>query len=91
MFMNLEITIVYIEKLINTSTGHPVTCCEWCRRGVDVYLYPYRTSVLDEGGWSLCFLEGETVPIVEKAGWAPGPVGMGVVKRKSLAPTDVCT
>jgi hypothetical protein len=28
---------------------------------------------------------------VEKAGWAPGPVGMGVVKRKSLAPTDVCT
>jgi hypothetical protein len=41
MFMKLEITVVYIEKSINTSTGHPVTCCGWRRGGVDVYLYPY--------------------------------------------------
>jgi hypothetical protein len=33
--------------------------------------------------------EGALVPIVEEAGWASGPVWMGVEKRKSLAPTGV--
>ena len=40
------------------------------------------TLALDEGGWSMPrpghFTHGkDTVPIVQKAGWAPGPVWMG--------------
>jgi len=41
MFIKLEITIVYIQKLINIGTGHSVTYCVWQRGGVDSYLYPY--------------------------------------------------
>lgn len=81
---------------MNTSTGHPVTCCGWHRGGVDKYLYPYWISAVDEGKVSMpClghFTPGkETLLIMEKTGWAKGPVWMGVVKRKSPAPTGVCT
>jgi len=31
--------------------------------------------------------EGAPAPIAEEAGWGPGPLWKGVVKRKSLYPT----
>jgi hypothetical protein len=56
-------------------------------RGIALlFLYPGGLVV---GGWSTphpdCFtpLEGDPVPIVQEAGWAPGPVWMGA---KNLPP-----
>lgn len=57
MFIKLEITIVCIQKLINIGTGLSVTCCGWQRVGIGLYLYPYRTSALDEGGLSPPYLD----------------------------------
>ena len=49
------------------------------------------TSALDEGGWSAPlpgrFTPGkDPVPIVQEAGWAPGPVWTGA---ENLAPTGI--
>ena len=49
------------------------------------------TSTLDEGGWSTPLPDRFTprkdpVPIVQEAGWAPGPVWTGV---ENLAPTGI--
>ena len=49
------------------------------------------TSALDGGGWSTSrsgrFTPGkDPVPIVQEAGWAPGPIWTGV---QNLAPTRI--
>jgi hypothetical protein len=36
--------------------------------------------------WPLCPRERDSVPTVEKAGWAPGPVRTGA---ENLAPTEI--
>jgi len=41
--------------------------------------------------WPLYSLERDLVPTVQEAGWDPGLVWVGVVKRKSLATTGVLT
>jgi hypothetical protein len=48
--------------------------CGWVAKATPRPLYPREKA---------------PVPIVEEAGWAPGSVGMGVEKRKSLAPIGV--
>jgi hypothetical protein len=50
----------------------------------------HSTSALDKGGWSTSRSGGSTpekrdpVPIVQEAGWAPGPVWMGMEKISCL-------
>jgi len=60
--------------------------------GVEVYLYSYLTTAL-EGGWgisvtprSLFTPVKEPVPIIQGAGWAPGPVWTGA---ENLALTGI--
>jgi hypothetical protein len=49
------------------------------------------TSALDGGGWSKPCLttlspQRDPVPIVQKAGWAPGPVWTGM---ENISPTRI--
>jgi len=37
--------------------------------------------------WLLYTQEGASVPIIQEPGWAPGPVRVGLEKRKSLVST----
>jgi hypothetical protein len=60
---------------------------------VGVQIYPYWTLVLEEGRWSTPCpghypVERELVLILHKAGYAWGPVSMGL---KNLAPTGAWT
>ena len=58
--------------------------------GVEIYLYPFMTMALEGGeGVSVTprpiFTPGkDPVPIVEDAGWVPGPVWTGA---ENIAPT----
>jgi hypothetical protein len=57
----------------------------------EVQLYPFVTSALEGGVWSASrpgrFTPGkDPVPIVQEAGWAPGPVW---TCAKNLAPTGI--
>jgi len=68
--------------------GHPRTGHEGVE---DVYPYSFFNLGPRWGGWSTpCpgrFTPGEdTVPIVEEAGWAPGPVWTGA---ENLTPTGI--
>jgi hypothetical protein len=70
---------------------HPIPGHQGPRGGVEVYLYSLSTSALDEGGCSVPrpgrFTPGkDPVPIVQEAGWAPGPVW---TCSKNLAPTGI--
>jgi hypothetical protein len=64
----------------------------WPRGWVEVYLYPSKTSALDGGEGSAARLgrtlppRKDPVPIVQEAGWAPGPVWTGA---QNLAPTGI--
>jgi hypothetical protein len=71
--------------------GHPITGHQGPRRGVEVKLYSFSTSALGGGGWSAprpgCFTpRKDPVPIVQEAGWAPGPVW---TCAKNLTPTGI--
>ena len=60
------------------------------RRRRDIILL-FLALALDGGGWSMphpsCFTTGKRpVPIVQEAGWAPGPVWMGA---ENLVPTGI--
>jgi hypothetical protein len=70
---------------------YPITGHQGPRGGVEVKLFSFSTSALEEGGWSEpCpghFNPGkDPVPIVQDAGWAPGPVW---TCAKNLAPTGI--
>jgi hypothetical protein len=76
---------LFIGK-VHPRTGHKVPEGEKMRSST----LP-STSVLDGGGRSTpcpgCFTPGkDPVPIVQEAGWAPGPVGMGA---ENFNPTGV--
>jgi hypothetical protein len=96
---NLENFETKIDKLFGDinkwfevkGKGHPITGHEGPTGGVEVELYSFSTSALGGGGWSAprpsCFTPGKyPVPIVQEAGWAPGPVWMCA---KNLAPTGI--
>jgi hypothetical protein len=58
---------------------------------VEVQLYTFLTSALEEGGWSAprpgrFTPRKDPVPIVQEAGWAPGPVWRGA---KNLTSTGI--
>ena len=71
--------------------GHPRTGHE-IPDGEKMYRFTlYLTSALDAGGWSTPrpgrFIPGkDPVPIVQEAGWAPGPVWTGA---ENVAPTGI--
>jgi hypothetical protein len=58
--------------------------------GVEVQLYTLLTSALEGGGWVVSttprplYPAKDPVPIVQEAGWTPGPVW---TCAKNLAPT----
>ena len=60
------------------------------QKGVEVYIYSFFSlGDLDGGGWSKpspgrFTLGKDSVPIVQEAGWAPGPVWTGA---ENLAPS----
>jgi hypothetical protein len=67
------------RPVIAKSKGPPITGHQWPRGGVEVSLYSLSPSALGGGGWSAPrpgrFSPGkDPVPIVQEAGWAPGPV-----------------
>jgi hypothetical protein len=71
--------------------GHPITGHEEPTGGIEILLYSFSTSALGGGGWSAPrpgrFTPGkDPVPIVQEAGWAPGPV---LTCAKNLAPTGI--
>jgi hypothetical protein len=71
--------------------GHPITGHQGPRKAVEVYLYSVSPSALEGAGWSPPrpgrYTPGkDPVPIVQEAGWAPGPVWMCA---KNLAPTEI--
>jgi hypothetical protein len=71
--------------------GHPITGHKGPSGGVAVELYSFSTSALEGGGWSApspgrFTPRKDPVPIVQKAGWAPGPVW---TCAKNLAPTGI--
>jgi hypothetical protein len=75
---------------------HPGTC-QWQQwREVEVWFCLFPTLVSDGGGWLISHalatvpLERALVPVVQKAGWVPRLVWMGVEKL-SLATTKVKT
>jgi hypothetical protein len=47
--------------------------------------------VINAMPWLIHSLEAAPAPIVQKPGWAPGPVWMGAEKRKCLSLTGVQT
>jgi hypothetical protein len=72
IFPRTFISIVY-------HRGHSITAHPGPRGGVE--LYSFSISALEGGGWSAPlpgrFIPGkDLVPIVQEAGWAPGPVWM---------------
>jgi len=76
----------------------PVTCHEGSGGGgVEVYLYPFFTSALEEGGWSTPHTkrfypcERALVTIVQVAGWDPGPVWTLIEKIEPLTTTGFRT
>jgi hypothetical protein len=65
------------DRLCDTCKVHPITGHQGPR--VEVSPYSFSTSAREAGGWSAprCgrFTSGkDPVPIVQEAGWAPGPV-----------------
>jgi hypothetical protein len=56
----------------------------------DIYIYPYLTSVLGEGGWPTPHLGHLTlIPITGDVVWAPVPVWTGMERKKTPPPTGV--
>jgi hypothetical protein len=85
----------YVElkptKSKGKGKGHPITGHPGSRGEVEVYLYSFSTSALGGGGWSAPrpgrFTPGkDPVPIVQGAGWAPGPAW---TCAKNLGPTGI--
>jgi hypothetical protein len=71
--------------------SHFVTGLKWPRGWIEVWLYPFLTSALEGGGCSVprpgrFTLGKDPVPIVQEAGWAPGPAW---TCAKNRAPTGV--
>ena len=64
---------IYVKGKVHLKTGH-----EGPERGVDVLLYYFFNLAVRWGELSTPrsdrFTTGEPVPIVEEAGWVPGPV-----------------
>jgi hypothetical protein len=65
--------------LSKVGKAHPITGHQGPRGGLEVYLNSFSTSALEGGGWSAPrpsrFTPGkDPVPIVQEAGWTPGPV-----------------
>ena len=87
MFKNAKLMMGYKGK----GKGRPRTGHEG-PEGKQMYSYTLpSTSALDAGGWSAPrpghFTPGkDPVPIVQEAGWAPGPVWTGA---ENLAPTGI--
>jgi hypothetical protein len=76
---------------MSKGKGHPITGHQGPRGGVEVQLYSISNSALGGGGWSATFPSRFTprkdpVPIVQEAGWAPGPVWTGA---KNLDPIGI--
>jgi hypothetical protein len=74
-----------------TGKGHLITGHQGPRGGLEVELYSFSTSALERGGWSAPrpgrLTPGkDPVPLVQEAGWAPGPVW---TCAKNLAPTEI--
>jgi hypothetical protein len=68
-----------MQSITKSNRGHPITGHEGPTGGVEVSLYSFLTSAIGGGGWSAPrpgrFTPGKyPVPIVQEAGWAPGPV-----------------
>jgi hypothetical protein len=75
------------EGAIGKVKGHPITG----HQGPRVVVYSFLTSVQGGGEWSApcsgCFTPGkDPVPVVQEAGWAPGPVWMCA---ENLTPTGI--
>jgi hypothetical protein len=76
---------------IRQGKGHPITGRENPEGEYSYSSTLSLTSALDAGGWSTPrpgrFTPGkDPVPIVQEAGWAPGPVRTGA---ENLAPTEI--
>ena len=79
------------EQILSECSVHPITCHEGTE---EKWRYSYTLSLtlaLDGGGWSmLCpglfTPRKDPVPIVQEAGWAPGPVWKGA---ENLASTGI--
>jgi hypothetical protein len=83
--------ISFPQKHCCKGKGHPITSHQGPRGGVEVSLYSFSTSAVGEGGCSAPrpgrFTPGkDPVPIVQEAGWAPGPVW---TCANNLAPTGI--
>jgi hypothetical protein len=79
------------ESIKGKIKGHPITGHQGPKGGAEVLLYSFSTSALGGGGFSARrpgrFTAGkDSVPIVQEAGWAPGPVW---TCAKNLAPTGI--
>jgi hypothetical protein len=80
-----------VTMVLVKGKGHPITGHEGSRGGVEVSLYSCSASALGGDGWSAPrpgrFTPGkDPVPIVQDAGWAPGPVW---TFAKNLASTGI--
>jgi hypothetical protein len=70
--------------------SNPVTGPVWPRVSVEVQLYSSMTAALERGEWSAArpgrnLPPGkDAVPIVQEAGWSPGPVWTGAEKSLPL-------
>jgi hypothetical protein len=75
----LRSVIIPHKALFYFYKSTPITGLSWPRGWIEVQLYPFVTSALEGCGWSAPrpdrFTPGkDPVPIVQEAGWAPGPV-----------------
>jgi hypothetical protein len=76
---------------INPYKVHPITGHQEPRGAVELLLHSFSTSALGGGEWSATrpgrfTPRRDPVPIVQEAGWAPGPVW---TCAKNLAPTGI--
>jgi hypothetical protein len=81
------------DKVKGKGKVHPITGHEGQDVEYSCSCTLSLTSALDEGGWLTPrpgrFISGnDPVPIVQEAGWAPGPVWTGA---ENLAPTGIRT
>jgi hypothetical protein len=87
----LSLSCWIVVSFMSKGKGHPITGHEGPTGGVEVQPYSFSTSALGGCGWSAPrpdrFTPGKyPVPIIQEAGWAPGPVW---TCAKNLAPTGI--
>ena len=79
----LHASVWPIQRIIVKGKVFPLQVRLWPRGWVELQLYSFMTTALEEGEWS-AVRPGRTlppgkdpVPIVQEAGWAPGPIWTG--------------